>query len=216
MKGLVFKDFLAIIKQRRIQLIAISCFLMMMVLIKEMNPFLLYIPMLLSTMVVNCIHIDEQSRFQNYAETMPVSSKQVVAAKYLFMLLLAVLGMVICSVFGSVIFEMNDLLTWKNVLLLAAGSMMMITILGSLSIPLCLWLGSSIGTFFYLFLTGILAGLFGVAVTKLEISLSEIAQQSIEILTNPVPWVLLGIICTALLTSLSYLIAFRLYQRKEN
>ena len=84
MKGLVFKDFLAIIKQRRIQLIAISCFLMMMVLIKEMNPFLLYIPMLLSTMVVNCIQIDEQSRFQNYAETMPVSSKQVVAAKYLF------------------------------------------------------------------------------------------------------------------------------------
>lgn len=216
MKGLVLKDFLVLIKQRRIQLIAIGCFLVMTVLFKEMNPFLLYIPMIFSTMVTNTIHMDEQSRFQKYAETMPVNKKQIVAAKYLFILLLAVLGTVLCSIFGSIILATNDLLTWKNLLLLAVGSMMLVTVLSSLSVPLCLWLGTTLGNFLYLILMGTLAGIVAVTVTGLEISFSGVAQQSIEILFNPVPWMLLGILCAGLLMYLSYRIAFRLYQRKED
>ena len=215
MKGLIIKDLLTVVKHRYIQCIAILAVMLMAVLFSDMSTIYLFVPVLLSTLVTNSIQMDEISRFPNYAETLPVSKKQIVGAKYLFTVTLGLIASVPFTLVGSILLERNDEFSVNNVLVLFAGAMIIIILLTSLAIPLYLRFGCALANTLYLITIGILFGIITAFFTQNGFTVAQMLEKCIDILHNPLPWVILGILCVGILAFLSYQIAYRLYQSKE-
>ena len=215
MKGLIIKDLLTIVKQRYIQCIAILAVMLMAILIPDMSTIYLLVPEFLTTLVTNSIQMDEISRFPNYAETLPVSKKQIVGAKYLFTVTLALIASVPFTLVGSILLGRNGVFSVNNVLVLFAGAMIIIILLTSLAIPLYLRFGCALANTLYLIAIGILVGIITAFIPQNGFTVAQILEKCMDILHNPLPWAMLGILSVGILAFLSYQIAYRLYQSKE-
>lgn len=215
MKGLIIKDLLTIVKQRYVQCIALLSVMLMSITLSDMSSILLMVPMLSTTLTTNTIQLDEISRFPNYAETMPVNKKQIVGAKYIFMITLALITAIPFTLCGGIILARNDLFTANTLILLFAAALIITILLASLGIPLYLRFGCALGNTLYLCLIGALVGFITAITAKIGFDLPQMLEKCMDILHNPLPWALLGVSGIGILTYLSYQIAYRLYQSKE-
>lgn len=101
MKGLILKDFLAIRSSARVYLFLIAFYSFISFSSSNLSLSVLG-GVMMSMLPITAIAYDERSNFVHYALTMPVSKTDIVLSKYIFGIILAMLGALIS--FVSILF----------------------------------------------------------------------------------------------------------------
>lgn len=102
MKGLIIKDLLALKKQGKLFLGLFAFYFIYAIALKNIS-MLSMITVLCVMLPMTTMAYDERSKWDKYALSMPISRKTIVLSKYLFSILLDVLGVLIVAVTSTII-----------------------------------------------------------------------------------------------------------------
>lgn len=206
MRGLLLKDFYLMTKYCRVYLFIIAVFAVGG-LFGGQN-YLFFYPCLLAGMVpVTLLAYDEQSRWNDYAGTMPYKKSQLVASKYLFGLF--------C---GGAVLLLNAVIRWLSLDLNAQFSpgpyrsymvmLLFVTVLSfSLSLPFMFALGVEKGRIVYMVLIG---GLCAVMLTIPNFAQSDAMPLPESRLALPI-----AILISAVIYLTSWGLSVLLYRRRS-
>lgn len=100
MNGLILKDWYTLRQMGRTYLIAMACILVWAWTTKNPSVFTIFLVAYGLALVMTAASYDEMSRFNRYALTLPLTPKEVVRARYLFLMLLFV-GLMTLGLLGG-------------------------------------------------------------------------------------------------------------------
>ncbi|MBR4869302.1 MAG: ABC-2 transporter permease [Oscillospiraceae bacterium] len=200
MKGLILKDLYMTKAYLRAFVILMVGFIFLSAFSAENAFFLFYPAILAGTIPFSLIAYDERSKWNQYCETLPVSRKTVVSARYIvalgFFFAVFLLTAIIKPFSPAFSFEsyISDLC-----LLLTMGLLTPTVLL-----PLVFRFGVERGRLFYYIIIGVFCAL---SVTAADISHLTGSFRGVPLFLLP--------LVTLVLFALSWLISIRIYERKE-
>lgn len=206
MKGLILKDFYTALSYARMLLLYVLFFGGVGLYTGNISFICTMVVVIAMTITLSSFTYDEFYHWERYAASAPVTRRQIVAAKYLFLFLLSgifVLGATLFALVNSLLHP--DVSILEGVISTLAVCLVSVTFL-SLSIPMIYKFGSQKGrTFIMMF--------FGLAFVAalLVFNFSGAAPKEISL----VPVLAAGVGVCLLLILGSYLLAVRIYAQKE-
>lgn len=206
MKGLLLKDWLMIKKYCRSYVFILAIFYGISVFSPN-NLFFLVYPVVMASMIpFSLISYDEKSRWASYADTLPVSRRQVVHVKYITTLLL----MLAANILSGIALLISGYFHKDFDIKLIPGILGMVGMLGimipSLTLPLGLRFGAEKGRVItYLAIVVACAGAG---------TLGALVQFDVEIPLLQGGWILF-LAGSLIVLAVSWLWAIRLYQKRE-
>lgn len=216
MIGLVWKDFLVMRKSLR----SYAMFLVFYAVLAVMGMFDLaivtaMIQVILLMLPIGAFSYDEQARWDRFAPVLPLSRRQIVGARYLFTLLLALAAAVVGLVTGMALSFTAGPLAWmENLLtvLVALGAGLFIV---DVLLPLCYKLGPERARP-YLYGVVFIPWLLLFGAYKLEL-IRDFDLTALERLSQPSVFLLFSLIPLTALAGLgvSFLISCRIMEKKE-
>lgn len=148
MKSLILKDLYNIGHNAKSMLFMLLVFAFLVIPFGGPEAYMVMSGILCSMMIITTFSFDDNSKWTKYAMVMPVTKKDVVAGKFVVLLIFsaigAVSGLVIGSIGGAITHKVNlsnisDILT---LLLVSVVSFAIAEIFGSMSIPLLFRFGA--------------------------------------------------------------------------
>ena len=158
MKGLLLKDAYMAAKYCRAYLLIVAVFLIAAPFSGD-NLFLMMYPCILASMVpVNLLAYDAQSKWEQYAGTLPCSRAQLVSAKYLIGLFAS------CGVLVLIALVQGIRMAVGSIPVQALGSLMAMSMISSfvvpaITLPLIFRFGPEKGRILYMVVVGIACGI---------------------------------------------------------
>ena len=158
MKGLLLKDAYMAAKYCRAYLLIVAVFLIAAPFSGD-NLFLMMYPCILASMVpVNLLAYDAQSKWEQYAGTLPCSRAQLVSAKYLIGLSAS------CGVLVLIALVQGIRMAVGSIPVQALGSLMAMSLISSfvvpaITLPLIFRFGPEKGRILYMVVVGIACGI---------------------------------------------------------
>lgn len=215
MIGLLLKDFYSLrsflLKQLSLLFIVYICVGIAMKSMAFLAPMLL-MSVLIS--VISSFSIDESSQFYSFALTLPLSSRDIVGARYLLFFGVVLGGGVvsglICTLIDMVTFHQGAAAIWGSVLAI----MLMYAPICCICLPLFFKLGAEKGRIWMMF--SFMVPFFLVIGGASWLKESAIPMPTEAQIAQWI-WVLLaaGIVCVALFIFISYRICVKLFESKE-
>lgn len=216
MKSLILKDLYNIGHNAKSMLFMLLIFALFFVPRDGAESYIIISGILCSMMVITTFSFDENSKWNKYAMVMPVSKKDLVASKFMVLLIFSAIGAVaglLIGVIGTVIVGKIDYGNWDGIVTLIGstlGSLVIAEVFGSVSIPLLFKFGAEKARVLSLVAILVPVGIcFGI-------------YQLIQILGITVTdnMVLILLCCSpilgALWTYLMYRISYSIFRNKEN
>ena len=148
MKSLILKDIYNIMHNMRSLALLLVLFIVLMVPQGGPSSYLITSCLLCSMMVMTTFSFDNTSKWEKYALVMPITKKDLVAAKFLVLLLFCIFGVVsglVLGVAGGLLFKsfhLNSADDWLMLLMVAAAGLAIGIFFGSLVIPLLFKFGA--------------------------------------------------------------------------
>lgn len=148
MKSLILKDVYNIMHNMRSLALLLVLFIVLMVPQGGPSAYLITSCLLCSMMVMTTFSFDNTSKWEKYALVMPITKKDLVAAKFLVLLLFCIFGVVsglVLGVAGGLLFKsfhLNSADDWLMLLMVAAAGLAIGIFFGSLVIPLLFKFGA--------------------------------------------------------------------------
>ena len=148
MKSLILKDIYNIMHNMRSLALLLVLFIVLMVPQGGPSAYLITSCLLCSMMVMTTFSFDNTSKWEKYALVMPITKKDLVAAKFLVLLLFCIFGVVsglVLGVAGGLLFKsfhLNSADDWLMLLMVAAAGLAIGIFFGSLVIPLLFKFGA--------------------------------------------------------------------------
>lgn len=148
MKSLILKDIYNIMHNMRSLALLLVLFIVLMVPQGGPSAYLITSCLLCSMMVMTTFSFDNTSKWEKYALVMPITKKELVAAKFLVLLLFCIFGVVsglVLGVAGGLLFKsfhLNSADDWLMLLMVAAAGLAIGIFFGSLVIPLLFKFGA--------------------------------------------------------------------------
>lgn len=148
MKSLVLKDIYNIVHNMRSMALLLVLFIVLMVPQGGPSAFLITSCLLCSMMVMTTFSFDNTSKWERYAMVMPIKKKDLVAAKFLVLIIFCVFGVVsglVLGVAGGLLFKCFQLHSkedWLTLLTVAALGLAIGIFFGSLVIPMLFKFGA--------------------------------------------------------------------------
>lgn len=211
MSGLFTKEFIVIIKNNKLSLIVVPMFLLIGIINHQLM-FLMLIPALLSMLPLGTMTYDEVSHWDMYVYSLPVKKKSVVTSKYAAVLVLALISTVLI---GTILFLLkNNVKDVDNntIAFMTAASLIIGMIVPSISIPINLKFGTSKGRLIYLIIVGAICGIVPTVIIS---DAQNLTIKLMKIVSNPAILALVTIGIVAAISFISWLIAVRIYEKKE-
>ncbi len=216
MKGLIIKD-LCVIKNQMKTLLLVLAFFIIFSIINEDATFILFlVPFYMIMILITAFSYDEFNKWDCYCNSLPLSRKEIVKAKYLLFntssLIVLVLGIlasfIIPNFVGNTTFES----IYASIIGVAFGICLVISLL----IPFYYKFGSQKGRIMLFLTITILALIIGI-ITSLDIFNNVELMNIINSLNNLSlgMFTLLLIIVTVIIMTISYYISVRIYNNKE-
>lgn len=207
MKGLLIKDWFVIWKHGKF-IFLLALIYGVMAIMGNGYFFAGFSVVFLSMLPLTVMGLDERSKWEHYAVTMPYSRKEIVLSKYI----ITVLG----AIAASLLFLISTVISWiiekkpsdladltkQTVLLLSLG-----LIYSAINLPVAFKFGVDKGRLWFILITVVIVAGFGSV-----ISLSDIDQ--IESFIKELPSLIL-LIAIFLLLAVSAVISVRIYENKE-
>lgn len=152
MKGLILKDLYNISHNAKSMFFILLVFAAIFIPSSGIQSYLYTCAALCSMMVVTTFSFDERSNWAAYAMIMPISKKDLVAGKYIALLIFSGIGValgIIAGTAGSIIagafVSLPDNMIEAPLLLIAITALAISNVFGGISIPLTLKFGAEKG-----------------------------------------------------------------------
>lgn len=204
MTALIQKDCIMIWKTSKILLAVVLLFAVIGGYNEKMMLFIIYAPLVLSSMSVNTLAYDEQSKWDLYARTMPYTPNAIVGSKFVVSAIGCIVGILLSLAATACFGLIQGHVPTEAFGVIICGALAAGTLNTVLSLPVSFWLGSAKGRLVHIFcLVVLFAG-------ASQISISGFLPGA-DIWT-----VLAGLAVVSLaLWAASYLLSVRLYQRRK-
>lgn len=208
MKGLLLKDTYMAAKYCRAYLLIVAVFLIAAPFSGD-NLFLMMYPCILASMVpVNLLAYDAQSKWEQYAGTLPCSRAQLVSAKYLIGLFAS------CGVLVLIALVQGVRMAVGSIPVQALGSLMAMSMISSfvvpaITLPLIFRFGPEKGRILYMVVVGIACGISAmVSITQSPTLFSREISTELPVL---------GLIClaAAVVYGASWYLSILFYKMRE-
>ena len=208
MKGLLLKDAYMAAKYCRAYLLIVIVFLVAAPFSGD-NLFLMMYPCILASMVpVNLLAYDAQSKWEQYAGTLPCSRAQLVSAKYLIGLFAS------CGVLVLIALVQGLRMAVGSIPVQALGSLMAMSMISSfvvpaITLPLIFRFGPEKGRILYMVVVGIACGISAV------VSITQSPTLFSREISTELP--VLGLIClaAAVVYGASWYLSILFYKMRE-
>lgn len=208
MKGLLLKDAYMAAKYCRAYLLIVVVFLIAAPFSGD-NLFLMMYPCILASMVpVNLLAYDAQSKWEQYAGTLPCSRAQLVSAKYLIGLFAS------CGVLVLIALVQGIRMAVGSIPVQALGSLMAMSMISSfvvpaITLPLIFRFGPEKGRILYMVVVGIACGISAV------VSITQSPTLFSREISTELP--VLGLIClaAAVVYGASWYLSILFYKMRE-
>lgn len=183
MKGLVIKDFLIIRSAIKTSVIFVFFYMILGFFTKDFSSVSTILIILLAMLAMTTLAYDERAKFNTYALTMPLSSLDIVLGKYIFGLILLIIG----GLFSIIpYFFWQTSATWGEKMFIIGISVASGIFLQSFVLPMMFKLGAEKGRIYMLMsffiptvlLVSISKTSFGISMIKFTASLSPFTIMS--------------------------------------
>lgn len=213
MTGLILKDFINLKKYLRI-LLAIVIFYAVIYIPKGNADFIATFFVLLGSMpVMSAINMDDSSKWNSFAVTMPVKRNDLVLSKYILMMIFLLFSGILCFIVLTVSDKLANTFDLNKILFMTMLSTCLGIIYDSINIPIIFKLGAEKSRLVMLIVLFIPIGLL----LLVSNSLSEAAKASIVTTVNNhqsvIPVIAIG--ATILILVSSYFISSNIFAKKE-
>lgn len=94
MVGLILKDLMTIQRQMKAQAFVLIFLLMMAIFMQQSAMLLAVIVFIVTIQAITALSYDEQSKWDKYANTLPISKADIVFSKYILSVMLMIFGLV--------------------------------------------------------------------------------------------------------------------------
>lgn len=207
MAGLILKDLMSIQRQIKSQAIMLTFFLFISIFMQQALMLFTIIIFIVTFQTITALTFDEQSNWDKYANTLPISKGDIVLSKYILSILLMLIGLIFALPIVFIIHRFTN--NWEsaeffltfNLLVTLAFCML------ALLLPIYIKFGSIKGRMVLIALCFIPGFLFGL--------LKENVPDMTLILSNLRQYMFLAPLAGLLILWLSSLISTTIYQRKE-
>jgi len=108
LKGLIIKDLFALAKQGRIFLAVIAFYLVYSITTKNITMFAGMLTLFMGFLPINTMVFDEQSKWDKYALSMPLTRTDLVLSKYFLSGIVAVIAMLINLAVTAILIRLTD------------------------------------------------------------------------------------------------------------
>lgn len=211
MSGLFAKEFIVIMKNNKVSLLAIPLFLIVGIINKQFM-FLMLIPALLSMLPLGTMTYDEISHWNLYVHSLPVNKKNIVTSKYGTVLILALISTVVTSAILFAIKSFYDEIDNNTIIFMTAASLLIGIIVPSVSIPINYKFGTSNGRVIYMIIVGMICVVFPSIILS---DAKKLTGKIIELVNTPIILALATVGVVAVITLISLTISVKIYENKE-
>lgn len=150
MKSLILKDLYNIGHNAKSMLMILLVFAVGLIMTSGVESYIISCGILCSMMIVTTFTFDDNSKWSKYALVMPVQRKDIVAAKFIVLIIFCAVGVFVGLVFGmagglamhKLVLDMENIMT---LLFMGLAGMVVSVIFGSMSIPLVYKFGAEKG-----------------------------------------------------------------------
>ncbi|KGR81372.1 ABC-2 transporter permease [Lysinibacillus boronitolerans] len=205
MVGLILKDLMTIQRQMKAQAFVLVFLLVMAIFMQQSSMLLAIIVFIVTIQAITALSYDEQSKWDKYANTLPISKADIVFSKYILSVMLMIIGLVMALpiLFFINFFTNNEtefFLTFNLIVTLALCSLAVL-------LPIYIKFGSIKGRIVLIalcFIPGFLTGMFKEYIPDMPQTFLYLKQ-----------YVYLTPFGGLLLLCLSSLVSTAIYKRKE-
>lgn len=207
MIGLIVKDLMTIQRQLKSQAFVVLFLLVMAIFMHQSSMLLAVIVFIVTIQAITALTYDEQSSWDKYANTLPISKGDIVLSKYILSVLLIIIGLVIALPIIFIINYFTDngittdfFLTFNMIVTLA---LCLLAVL----LPIYIKFGSIKGKMVLIalcFIPGFLLGMFKEYLPNMPLTFLNLKQ-----------FVYVAPVAGLLILWLSSLISTAIYKRKE-
>lgn len=209
MIGLLLKDIYCLGRYLRNLLLVLLVWAVVFFPAGQVNMMIGMICILLVMMLISSLALDQQSKWDGYALTMPLSRRDLVKGKYMTGLIFAICGVLLSLLTGAVstLFSSTSI---EEVALISGISLLLSVIYISIVLPFVYRFGAEKGRF-------IMVAVFMLAYGAAALSLLADSAQDFLLLEQWSPLALIAalLIVSALAYLLSYRISLAIFRRKE-
>ena len=216
MKGLIIKD-LCVIKNQMKTLLLVLAFFIIFSIINEDATFVLFlIPFYMIMILITTFSYDEFNKWECYCNSLPLSRKEIVKAKYLLFNASSLIVLILGVLASFIIPNFIENTTFESIYASIIGVAFGICLVISLLIPFYYKFGSQKGRIMLFLTIAILALLIGM-ITSLDIFNNIELMNIINSLNNLSlgMFTILLIIITVIIMAISYYISIKIYSNKE-
>ena len=216
MKGLIIKDLCVIKNQMRSLLLILVFFVFISILNKDATFTLFLVPFYMIMILITTFSYDEFNKWDCYCNSLPLSRKEIVKAKYLLFNATSLIVLILGVLASFIIPNFIENTTFESLFASIIGVAFGICLVISLLIPFYYKFGSQKGRIMLFLTIAILALLIG-AITSLDIFNNIELMNIINSLNNLSlgMFTLLLIIVTIIIMTISYYISVKIYSNKE-
>ena len=216
MKGLIIKDLCVIKNQMRSLLLILVFFVFISIINKDATFTLFLVPFYMIMILITTFSYDEFNKWECYCNSLPLSRKEIVKAKYLLFNASSLVVLVLGVLASFIIPNFIENTTFESIYASIIGVAFGICLVISLLIPFYYKFGSQKGRIMLFLTIAILALLIG-TITSLDVFNNIELMNIINSLNNLSlgMFTLLLIIVTVIIMTISYYISVRIYNNKE-
>lgn len=216
MKGLIIKDLCVIKNQMKSLLLVLALFIFLSIANKDATFVLFLIPFYMIMILITTFSYDEFNKWECYCNSLPLSRKEIVKAKYLLFNASSLVVLVLGVLASFIIPNFIENTTFESIYASIIGVAFGICLVISLLIPFYYKFGSQKGRIMLFLCIVILALLIG-TITSLDVFNNIELMNIINSLNNLSlgMFTLLLIIVTIIIMTISYYISVKIYSNKE-
>lgn len=216
MKGLIIKDLCVIKNQMRSLLLILVFFVFISIINKDATFILFLVPFYMIMILITTFSYDEFNKWECYCNSLPLSRKEIVKAKYLLFNATSLIVLVLGILASIIVPNFIENITFESIYASIIGVAFGICLVISLLIPFYYKFGSNKGRIMLFITITILALIIGI-ITSLDIFNNVELMNMINSLNNLSigMFTLLLIIVTVIIMTISYYISVRIYNNKE-
>ena len=216
MKGLIIKDLCVIKNQMKSLLLVLALFIFLSIANKDATFVLFLIPFYMIMILITTFSYDEFNKWECYCNSLPLSRKEIVKAKYLLFNASSLIVLILGVLASFIIPNFIENTTFESIYASIIGVAFGICLVISLLIPFYYKFGSQKGRIMLFLTVAILALLIG-TITSLDVFNNIELMNIINSLNNLSlgMFTLLLIIVTIIIMTISYYISVKIYSNKE-
>lgn len=215
-KGLILKDLMNLKSYKTTMLFILVLYVIVSFTNEEMMVSMpIYIVIIFGMIAIGSFNYDNISKSDKYILSFPVTRKQVVIARYLYVFLFTLVGFVFAIGLNMIfqIIKVGNLDGINDIVSVAVGSFFGMILLQIFQIPIMYKFGAEKGKIIQMLLIVVLMlGVSGITVGFMK--LSNVSLEQMEMMLKKYGIMILGIVST-ILYFISYQISFAIYSKKE-